>query len=206
MAGICPRCHNTGTEEYWDDETEQYVERDCTSCVDPYEDESGHDDMWEADMAPHTGLDGPADMVGEDTMNDEFMSEGMEDSLPAGVEPVDEVEEPCEVCGAPFGEKHAVGCPNEVPDEELENDPDRGWDSRMDRAADDEFFGRGGRQFDENDGVMDESADFDKFMDRTLLDEGKRRMVDMPEDNPQRRRAFGHQNRPLDRTRIVRVK
>jgi hypothetical protein len=51
---------------------------------------------------------------------------------------------------------------------------------------------------------MDESTDFDKFMDVTLIKEN-RRLVDAPEDNPQRRRAKNNQNRPLDRTRFVKL-
>jgi hypothetical protein len=220
MAGICPRCHNTGTEEYWDDETEQYKERDCTACIDPWEDESGREDVWEADMAPRTGMDGPTDMVGEGAMNDKPMNENMMtgkcdecgadwdgDSEACSVcgaamlgdSGSDEEPRNCEVCGAPGGEPCDPGCPNAPYEDPLELDPDRAWDERGDRADDEAHFGREDRQFDE-------STDFDKFMDRTLLDEGKRKMVDKPEDNPQRRRALGHQNRPLDRTRIGRTK
>lgn len=44
--------------------------------------------------------------------------------------------------------------------------------------------------------------DFDKFMDKILISEGYGRPAMKPEDNPQRRRAARHQDRPGNKTRF----
>ncbi len=44
-------------------------------------------------------------------------------------------------------------------------------------------------------------TDFDKYMDKILISEGYGRPAVKPEDNPQRRRAATHQDRPLNKTR-----
>jgi hypothetical protein len=96
-----------------------------------------------------------------------------------------EEEAPCEHCGAPLGMPCEPGCPNEVP---MEPDPDRAYDARVDVQ-------REGK----------EMTEFDKFMDRTVIDERQRVRVDRKEENnPQRQRAARYQDRPMNKTRFVR--
>lgn len=45
-------------------------------------------------------------------------------------------------------------------------------------------------------------AEFDKFMDRILIDEGQNRPAVKQEDSPQRKRAARHQDRPLNKIRF----
>ncbi len=45
-------------------------------------------------------------------------------------------------------------------------------------------------------------TDFDKYMDKILISEGHGRPAVPPEDNPQRRRAARHQDRPGNKTRF----
>jgi|SRR6478609_1851127 len=45
-------------------------------------------------------------------------------------------------------------------------------------------------------------TDFDKYMDKILISEGHGRPAVPPEDNPQRRRAAKHQDRPGNKTRF----
>jgi len=77
----------------------------------------------------------------------------------------------CPDCGAPAGMPCDSGCPNA---EKSEPDPDR-----------------------YREGVVG----FDKFMDKILISEGYGRKPTPPEDNPQRRRAARHQDRPGNKTR-----
>ena len=77
----------------------------------------------------------------------------------------------CPDCGAPAGMPCDSGCPNA---EQPEPDPDR-----------------------YREGV----AGFDKFMDKILISEGNGRKPTPPEDNPQRRRAARHQDRPGNKIR-----
>lgn len=48
----------------------------------------------------------------------------------------------------------------------------------------------------------EECIDFDRFMDRTLIDERRRTLVDGEETNPQRLRAARYQDRPLNKVRV----
>lgn len=45
-------------------------------------------------------------------------------------------------------------------------------------------------------------SEFDKYMDKILISEGHGRPATKPEDNPQRRRAARHQDRPGNKTRF----
>src|SRR5579863_3034550 len=136
-------------------------------------------------MAPRTGLEGPEELGGG----------GMLGNLP---EPA-EGEEPCPECGAPLGEPHDPRCPMA---EEEGPDPDRWHDSRVDREMDDKFFGR------DDEGVVREGkeepaqvTEFDKFMDRTLIDERRATKVNpKAENNVQRQRAARIQDRPMNKT------
>lgn len=49
---------------------------------------------------------------------------------------------------------------------------------------------------------VDEGFVFDKFVDQILISEGYGRAPVKPEDNPQRRRAARHQDRPGNKTRF----
>ena len=138
-------------------------------------------------MAPRTGLEGPMDLEMD-----------VIDPYPEG----GEEEAPCEHCGAPLGMPCEPGCPNE--EEPMEPDPDRAYDSRMDRQMDDRHFGRDDVQYE---GVVREGremSEFDKFMDRIVVDEKQRERIDAPENNPQRQRASKYQDRPMNKTRFVR--
>jgi len=95
----------------------------------------------------------------------------------------DEEEASCEYCGAPLGMPCEPGCPNE----EDPRDPDRAYDARVDQ-----FEGK------------EPMSEFDKFMDRTLIDEKQRQRVDAHENNPQRRIAAKYQDRPMNKTRFTR--
>jgi hypothetical protein len=45
------------------------------------------------------------------------------------------------------------------------------------------------------------AGEFDKFMDRILINEGHHRLAARDDDSPQRRRAARHQDRPLNKIR-----
>ena len=108
----------------------------------------------------------------------------MDLSLDVGVE-----EEPCPECGAPAGEPHDPMCPNA--EHEDPRDPDRAHDARVDREP-------GGMIDHLPEGV----TEFDKFMDRIVLDEHKQRKTDPKnENNVQRARAARIQDRPGNKTR-----
>jgi len=112
----------------------------------------------------------------------------------------------CPMCGSPmlpgeevYVEKNADPvCPACAEDYQgmtpsaNEPDPDRAYDARVDRGR----FG---------EGHVNESAEiseFDKFMDRIVLDEVKQKKVDPKvENNPQRQRAARIQDRPGNKTR-----
>ncbi len=47
-------------------------------------------------------------------------------------------------------------------------------------------------------------TEFDKFMDRTLIEERQRVRINAPETNPRRLQAARHQDRPMNRVRFVR--
>lgn len=99
-----------------------------------------------------------------------------------------EEEEPCPECGAPVGQPHDPMCPFE--DQVDPRDPDRAHDARVDVQLE-------GRQ---REGT-EEPSDFDKFMDRIVVDEKQRQRIDRPENNPQRQRAARIQDRPMNKTR-----
>ncbi len=124
-------------------------------------------------MAPRTGLEGPMDL-----------------SLDVGVE-----EEPCPECGAPAGEPCDPMCPNA--EHEDPRDPDRAYDSRVDNVAvDPAMLGI------QREGKEETVTEFDKFMDRIVLDEHKQQKVNPKrEDNVQRQRAARIQDRPMNKTR-----
>jgi hypothetical protein len=90
----------------------------------------------------------------------------------------------CPECGAPPGQPHDPLCPIGIEEEGDPRDPDRAYDSRVDREP------------------YAESTEFDKFMDRVILDEGRKRLIDRPEVNPQRQRAARYQDRPMNKTRF----
>lgn len=80
----------------------------------------------------------------------------------------------CPICGAPHGEQHDPGCPEE---DKHEPDPDRFRESAH------------------------ENVGFDKFMNRIILQERRTQKVDGKENNPQRLIAGNYQERPLGRIR-----
>lgn len=159
-------------------------------------------------MSPRTGQGLPEEMT-EDIMDE--MSEVSEFNLTGGcascgapmapgegveLEPGEQVcdacsveggEGRCEYCEAHPGESHGRGCPNKEMDEP---DPDHWHDSRVDREMDVHVEG------------VNESTEFDKFMDRIVVDERKKQVIDREEDNPQRRRASRYQDRPMNKTRF----
>ena len=111
----------------------------------------------------------------------------------------------CPMCGGPmapgeevFVEKNADPvCPSCAEEYETmmpaanEPDPDRAYDARVDRGR----FG---------EGLVKESteiSEFDKFMDRIVLDEHQKQKVEKAETNPQRARAARVQDRPGNKTR-----
>lgn len=98
--------------------------------------------------------------------------------------------EECPECGAPPGEPHDPRCPLAVDDEDP-RDPDRAYDARVDREP-------------RMEGVIKESTEFDKFMDKIVVDERRRQQVDRPETNPQRLIAKRYQDRPMNKTRFTR--
>jgi hypothetical protein len=97
-----------------------------------------------------------------------------EDEYPEG----GEEEAPCEMCGAPLGQPHEPGCPNE---DDVGSDPDRYREAKEPAVT-----------------------EFDKFMDRTLIEERQRTRINAPENNPRRLQAARYQDRPNNKTRFVR--
>lgn len=110
----------------------------------------------------------------------------------------------CDKCGEeiPPGEEvevmnpDGVLCPRcaaEEEDEILARNRDAMRDYYTDMAIDRYRMG----ESSEPQGVKD----FDKYMDQILIKEGHGRPAVKPEDNPQRRRAARHQDRPLNKIR-----
>jgi len=80
-----------------------------------------------------------------------------------------------------------MGCP-----EEEGGHVDRDEDYDLSKS----FLPPGERQFE------NKVTEFDKFMDRIVVDEHQRQKIDRKtEDNPQRRRAARIQDRPMNKTR-----
>ena len=108
---------------------------------------------------------------------------GMEGPMDLHLDIGVEEEEPCPECGAPVGQPHDPMCPFE--DQGDPRDPDRAYDARVDRQVE----------------GKEEMVEFDKFMDRIVIDEKQRQRIDRPENNPQRQRAAKYQDRPMNKTR-----
>jgi hypothetical protein len=183
MSFSCDTCHGTGIEEVWDDVGDEYIDRNCSVCA------------------------GSGQVVGND-------------------------EETCDGCGSRLNEPHysgcdfagvteavevidvmvpvadnvddVVACADGLPEDETTYDdvcPCCGewWNGvRCDACDKAEFESCA----DLEAPIHVECNDFDKFMDRTLIDEGRKVMVSCEENNPQRRLAARYQDRPLNKIRI----
>lgn len=111
----------------------------------------------------------------------------------------------CTECGENFTEEELIDAARPYP---RDADTEAGWLSDEERGLppSPSVTGRSYMKGPRHEGMqMTEATDFDKFMDRTLIDERRAKLVDAPEDNPQRRRAMTHQNRPADRTRFTKA-
>lgn len=131
--------------------------------------------------------------------DDEEMPEELDDFGDNGLES-------CEECGAPEGQPCDPECPNAGDIEGV--DPDTDYDTRfeaVDKASGVEP-GAGNHTSDcecpSCEGkAVNESNDFDRFMNRILSEETKKGMSVL-NDSPHRKRALREQERPMGRTRI----
>ena len=119
-----------------------------------------------------------------------------------GMEPEDLVQDPyedamgdhvCPDCGAPEGAE----CDCVVDDEDPRDYNDARYDAERAGDMDDDVHVRPTLR-PVGEGVQE----FDKFMDKILISEGHGRKPTPEEDNPQRRRAAKHQDRPGNKTRF----
>lgn len=88
----------------------------------------------------------------------------------------------CPDCGAPAGADHKIGCNN---DDDKSAEPDVEEPVNVDSLT-----------------KHNESINFDKYMDKILVQEGRVRTPVKQIDSPQRVRAAKHQDRPLNKTRF----
>jgi hypothetical protein len=202
----CETCHGSGTEEYWNVDTEMNDERNCTSCGGSGQVEE--DEM--ADMAPRTGTAGPMDLeMDEINHYNDASYFGNDRKTPYG-EWIAQVAELCEEQGVDynisteFWREQFNG--EQAPAEAVQSAVDYEDAGESFRIAEPVDRYRDGEPVDpRNQREGKEMTEFDKFMDRTLIDERQREKVDRKdENNPQRQRAARYQDRPMNKTRFVR--
>lgn len=151
------------------------------------------------------------DDFGTGTFEDELAA-GMFGGGPGDEEPMpeeldDNGLEECPECGAPMGVPCDPQCPNA--DEPEGVDPDSAYDRRFenhDHAATQVDPGAGNHpEGCECKGCnaekVNESSDFDRFMNRILSEENKKGLPVL-NDSPHRKRALREQERPMGRTRF----
>lgn len=187
----CSFCHGSGVIEDFDDAGAQYPEIDCVVCNGTGKADGGknlHDTGEGCEFCgAGAGEDCDLDCPGSNVHTRPTL-------VPTGDEGLDEATK-TEKMKQSVGERL-----------QLAYNPSTPGDVLAQLATDTDSYvrqGVAGNPSTPKEETLPESTDFDKFMDNTLLKEHRAKRVDRPEDNPMRRRAALHQDRPNNRIRFT---